>query len=102
MATRYRCCTSTRRIATIDAFPKGAEYPYHIDVHAVSFEDDGVKYSLVPRSIAKCYASDEDELARLLQCFGLLWEECEHFADGLEMLSEDYERRSDQLCGFRL
>ena len=94
MATSYRVCKSTHRIAMVDTFPYGADYPFHAEIFEIRFHDNGVEMSPEPKCIGKLYSKHEGELKNTVRSFGLDWEEVPTFIEGLEVLVADYEERS--------
>lgn len=102
MATAYKVCLSTRRIAMVDTFPFGADYPYHAEVFQVVFHDNGLEMSPEPKVIAKAYSSSDDELATIIKSFGLEWFHVSSFIDALQALVNDYEERAKHVRVYRM
>lgn len=94
MATDYKVCRSTRRIAMLDAFPYGADYPYHAEVFEVRFRDNGIEMTPEPKCIAKAYCGFPCEIESILKSFGLEWSDAASFIDALGVLVDDYEERA--------
>lgn len=82
----------------MDLFPGGALHPFNVELHQVSFADNGVCYDIRQERFGQVYLSSLDELGSLLKCFGIVWTNSETFDDALQALADDYERRSAELC----
>lgn len=86
-------CLSTHKIALINHCAEHPFRPFEIEIYNVRlFVRDG-QHDMLSTNIASLDLQTEEEVSRILQCFGITWLDARDYAEALVMVKQDHEAK---------